>query len=151
MLDLEILRESIKQCGILEMSEKLTIALVGIVGVVIGGMVGAVAHYYFQKPLMEQQEVITETSKAYADYITGVAALDLEEKYTEIAKAKARIVIYGNTEVIKKMAEFHRMHSTTVTDEGLESFLEIIGSMREDLYGESEVDIEDIRGTIVGK
>ena len=114
-------------------------------------LIGSALTYYFSVNLIQKEDLREKLSKAYADVVVEVVNKGISEKYVDLAEAKARVAIYGKPVVVKALAEFYAVHGRTDTSDGLDSFYNMVYTMRNDLYGgKFDVDIEDIKKIISG-
>jgi len=116
------------------MNQTLLLAVLPLAGVGLGA--------FLQSFLQLRKERVTQQQalkiKAYTDYLQAVSVLsniDLPkhvEARTLLTDARLRILIYGSAKVIANIAAFDRTGSIVSTPEGMNTFLPIISSMRED-------------------
>jgi hypothetical protein len=94
------------------MPQPVIIALIAFAGALIGGVIQAAN----QGRLAQGEYLRRQKADAYIKYYEGIARLahaknDAEAKlaYSIIAEARARIAMYGSTDVVKKMAAVFRL------------------------------------------
>jgi len=88
------------------------VALLPLVGVVLG----AGLQFLLSRAATREQRAATLRSKAYADYLRAEAASghlrsdeDLRDAHRDAADAKARIAIYGTTDVVRALPRFEEV------------------------------------------
>ena len=130
------------------MRQAVITGLFGLVGVLAG--VGIA--FFSAKSLIIEEDLRVRASQAYSDYVAEVVNKGIDEKFVGLAEAKARVAVYGDAEVAKKLAHFTVKFSETVTEDGRNAFLDIVNAMRKDLYDDSSHDVETkyIRQIIAG-
>ncbi|WP_255991135.1 hypothetical protein [Chitinolyticbacter albus] len=97
-------------------------------------------------------------SQSYVDFLKCVAELarvqphaDQSAALARLADAKARIAIYGDPGVIRKLASFDRKHNHLDSEEALNDFVEVALAMRLDSIGRRKYEApEDIRQLLFG-
>jgi hypothetical protein len=124
--------------GIMNVVNFITPAL----SAVLGLAVGAVLQYYFSRRLEATRHFQELRTRAYADFIGGVAEtanasrkgdqalqLDALAKTTE---AKIRILLYGSRAVVNTVAEFSIAQGSVSSEAVAPRFVELIQAMRAD-------------------
>ena len=122
-------------------------AAFGILGVVVGGLI----QYLLAQALAKKKILMSETSRAYADFVSESASHGISEEFSEFSKAKSLVAIYGSDEVVKYLAEFNHEHVDTTKPENMIELMRLVRRMRKDLYGKDKVTDEDISKIIVGR
>lgn len=96
-------------------------------------------------------------AQSYIDFIKCISELahaspqERKQAIAKLADAKARIVIYGDSAVIKELANFDRAHKELNTNESYEAFLKIALEMRRDAIGKREgEDPKDLKQILFG-
>ena len=116
--------------------ESLVTAVTGLVGVTAG----ALLQYWLSRRTMLESRQSEQVSKAYSDYLMGVAGVAqaqrhndntrLHESLRQLADAKTRIAVHGDSQVITSMAAFERLGPALATPEQRRAFVSIINAMR---------------------
>lgn len=96
-------------------------------------------------------------AQAYIDFIKCISELahvspqEHKQAIAKLTDAKARIVIYGDSAVIKELAKFDRAHKELNSNEAYEAFLKIALEMRNDAIGKREgEDPKDLKQILFG-
>lgn len=118
------------------METPIIVAIVGILGVVLG----ATVQFFFNRKFETSKQFKLLQTQAYVDFIKGVSGIGRSQFFKDkqkekeftilIAEARARISIYGSEKVVKKLAEFFRENDGTVSESGMDAFSELIQLMR---------------------
>jgi hypothetical protein len=116
--------------------ENLVAAAVGLIGVTVGSLL----HYSLSRRSMLESRQSEQVSRAYSDYLLGVAGVaqaqrhkddaGLRESLRQLADAKTRIAVHGESQVIAIMAAFERLGPALATSEQRRAFVSIIHAMR---------------------
>jgi type II secretory pathway pseudopilin PulG len=133
------------------METSIIVAIVGILGVIVGASLQS----FFQRRIETSKQLRLLQTQAYVDFVKGVAGVTKAKEFGNrekelefislVADSKTRISIYGNSKVAKKLAQFFRDYSETISEEGAKSFTELIQLMREDsLSIESDISKKEI-------
>lgn len=138
----------------MEELSKIVIAALPILGVVLGASV----QHYFSRSSEAKKQIAALRSAAYVDYLRAVSMLARGRGGAEIntilasaADAKSRIVIYGSSKVIAKLAEFEIKGAVLNTPERGEAFLSMFIEMRKDGGAEDQqIAIEHLRLVLFG-
>jgi hypothetical protein len=84
-----------------------------------------------------EQHAETLRSQAYADYLRAVAAAghlrsddDLRDAHRDAADAKARIAVYGSTDVIKALSRFEEAGAVLSDGLAAKAFVSLVSAMR---------------------
>lgn len=103
----------------------------------LGVAVGAGLQFIASRANERDRQVNQLRDEAYADYLRAVAASahlrsddDLVEALKAAADAKARIVVYGASEVIAALARFEGAGSNLTSESSVVAFVALIGAMR---------------------
>jgi len=120
------------------MKIEVVVALVGVVGVVLG----AIAQFVFTKRTEATKHFQELRSTAYTDFIKGTAGIAISQRLRAdesereftilLADAKARIAVYGAPQVVSAMSAFFRHHSSLDSPAALNAFISIVQEMRHD-------------------
>ena len=134
-----------------------------VVGVftVIGVGLGAFLTYLFSKRSEFEKHLKQLETQAYVDFIKAVAGISSAQREKDTKKqiehellmsdAKARICIYGKSEVIMSIASFWRK-GAGLSEEGSRNFLEVIKSLRKaSTPGNKELTKEDMNQLLFGR
>jgi hypothetical protein len=110
-----------------------TIAVLPLIGVILG----AALQFWFSRTAEKDKHINELKSEAYSDYLRAVAAAahlrsdeDLVGALKAAADAKARIVVYGSSSVIKALARFEESGAVLSNDQSAAYFIELISAMR---------------------
>ena len=121
---------------------------------IAGILIGAGITYLLSIRAQRDNSLIEARNEAYSDYIRGVASLAArksEEGKTIVADAKARIAIYGTSNVIAGLSQFDEVGATLASDKGQRAFLEVVLAMRKGSNGMSDsVEQRDIYDLLFG-
>ena len=137
------------------MSETLLLALLPLGGVLLG----ASLQYLFSRSVEAQKQFRLLRSEAYTDYLRAVAKLahiggkdrtKQTEGFAEAADAKARISIYGASDVMNKLAAFERNGAIINSDAAVIAFLELCEEMRKESPGTGRVGKSELRWVLFG-
>lgn len=119
----------------------MTVALFSFFGIIIG----ASLQYLFTKVLEEKRHYRDLRARAYADYVRFVSEAahclvqpmsgEGRQLLAKITDAKARLCLYGSTEVVNNLAEFDRAGGEIKSYAQRQAFVQLLRSMR------SEADI----------
>src|SRR5713226_1408460 len=108
------------------------LALLPLVGVVLG----AGLQFLLSRAATREQHAVTLRFQAYADYLRAVAAAghlrsdeDLRDAHRDAADAKARIAVYGSTEVIKALSRFEEAGAVLSDGPSGRAFVSIVSAM----------------------
>jgi hypothetical protein len=109
------------------------VAILPLFGVVLG----AALQFWLSRAAAREQHANTLRSQAYADYLRAVAAAghlrsdeDLRDAHRGAADAKARIAVYGSTEVIKALSRFEEAGAVMTDAPAAQSFVALVSAMR---------------------
>ena len=119
--------------------ENLVAALVGVFGVTAG----ALLQYWLSRRTIRESRYSEQVSRAYADYLLGVAGVaqaqrhndnaGLRDRLRQVADAKTRIAVHGDSHAaLAAMATFERIGPALVSSEQKTAFVSIIHAMRRD-------------------
>lgn len=99
-------------------------------------------------------------TQSYVDFVnavseiattSGSSASRSKESLKKLVDAKTRIAIYGDSEVIIKMAEFDKKHGLLNDEPSMESFMSIALAMRKASIGVSKQSLRnEIRQVLFG-
>jgi hypothetical protein len=122
---------------------------------VLGLAVGALLQYYFSRRLEAARHFQELRTRAYSDFIGGVAetanaarkgdkALQLEA-LAKATEAKIRILLYGSRAVVNAVSEFSIAQGAVSSEAVAPRFVEMIQAMRAD----SAIRLEGIADTAI--
>ena len=121
------------------------IAVLPLVGVVIG----AGLQFLLSRAATREQHAATLRSQAYSDYLRAVAASghlrsddDLRDAHRDAADAKARIAVYGSTDVINALSRFEESGAVLSNVGASRAFVSLVAAMRLGAGRVSEHDLE---------
>jgi hypothetical protein len=119
----------------------------------LGIAVAAVLTFLLTRRQESEKHRRLMVTQAYADYLRGIAEaahLNLESNeaqiHARIADAKARICLYGSSEVVTLLAAFEKAGASTVTPQQHELFASLVLTMR----GDSKVQRADLEMVLFG-
>ncbi len=109
----------------------------------------------------DQSSKINELkTQSYIDFINSISELayltsedksERRDALRKLADSKSRIAIYGDSSVIKKLAEFDRNHKQLNTDKALDAFTDVVNEMRVGAVGNDKADsVKDLKQIIFG-
>jgi hypothetical protein len=133
-------------------------AVVGLIGV----SAGALLQYWLSRRAMCEFRQSEQVGKAYSDYLQSVAGVTqaqrnkdnsgLRDCLRQLTEAKTRIAVYGNSDVMEKLATFERLGAALSTSEQRSAFISIIRAMRRtEANGAAEVVDRDVMLVIFGE
>ncbi len=121
-------------------------ALISVLGVVIG----ASLQFWFSRTTTNWSRLQDRRVQAYVDFLKAVSGIAqaqrFKDKKTElefaalVADARARIAVYGHSEVVASLAEFDKTDVTFQSSTARKAFIQLIRTMRK----ESNADIVSI-------
>lgn len=121
------------------------IAVLPLIGVVLG----AALQFWLSRAAAREQHTVTLRSQAYADYLRAVAAAghlrsdeDLRDAHRDAADAKARIAVYGSTDVIKALARFEKAGAILSDGPAAKAFVSLVAAMRPGADAPDENELE---------
>ena len=127
-----------------------TIAILPLVGVVLG----AVMQFLLSRTAERKKHADALRSHAYSDYLRAVAAMahprsdeDRRNAVRDLTDAKARIAIYGDSEVVKALARFEEAGAVIKDGPSTQAFFAALSSMR---THHSAVSSRDLRILLLG-
>ncbi|MDP3825317.1 MAG: hypothetical protein Q8Q74_02080 [Polaromonas sp.] len=110
---------------------------------ILGVVVGAFLHNYFAKQNNESKQLLESRNQAYVDFLEAVslvvAAQRLGKKEQEIEQlarlthAKARICIFGEESVVRKLASFWAAGASLETESEILAFTRFCLDIRRSL------------------
>jgi hypothetical protein len=113
------------------------IALLPLIGVVVGALVGAVMQYWLSRSVESRKQLQLLQSQCYVDYLKAVtksAHAQTENAVrlanAEVADAKARIAVYGTPEVVAALARFEETEAVLDNPSANAAFVSLVGAMR---------------------
>jgi hypothetical protein len=106
---------------------------------ILGIALGATLQYVFSRFLEDRKHKRLLQTQAYVDFLRSVAeATHLDSTISEaqvhakIADARARIALYGSSNVVAALAEFEKAGNAIISDEQHAAFVSLIQAMRGD-------------------
>jgi Mn2+/Fe2+ NRAMP family transporter len=118
------------------MSQSIVIAVIALLGAVIGGLIQAAN----QRRLAKGEYLRRQKAEAYIKYFQGIAQLshssgqaETKTAYSVISEARSRIAMYGSSEVVEKMAAVFRLGPIQRAD--MQHHVALIIAMRSDASG----------------
>ncbi len=134
----------------------LIIAVLPIIGVIIG----AGLQYFFSRFSESRKQLSTFKSLAYVDYLRCVAESKhvgrdntkaRKEIFAKAADAKARIAVYGSSNVVDALAHFEKEGAIINSRQSEEKFLALCKAMRRENIGKDDkTKIEALRLVLFG-
>jgi hypothetical protein len=111
-------------------------ALVSAIGVVIG----ASLQFWFSRLTTNWSRLQDKQIQAYVDFLKGVSGVAQSQRFKDkraeldssslLADARARIAVYGHSEVLEALAEFDKTDRKLSSDSSLSAFMQLIQTMR---------------------
>lgn len=115
----------------------------------IGVMLGAALQFWFSRSAERNKAIEALRAQAYVDYLSGVASLahvvnadDVRLANRCLADAKARIAVYGSSQIIGALARFEESGAILARGQDVKPFLSVVASMRSELPFVAEQDLE---------
>ena len=135
---------------------KLLTAFVSFLGVIIG----AFLQYFFTHHIENQRHIRDLRSKAYMDYLMTVSEIanyrpkenskEWGDMRARIADAKSRICLYGSKKAIHAFSRFEELGAQLNTKDQLQSFTDMVGTMRLDSGSEIGVEARALQIVLLG-
>lgn len=110
-------------------------ALVSAIGVVIG----ASLQFWFSRLTTNWSRLQDKQIQAYVDFLKGVSGLAQSQRFKDkeaeldsaslLADARARIAVYGHSEVLAALAEFDKTDRQLSSESSLSAFMQLIQTM----------------------
>ncbi len=111
-------------------------ALVSAIGVVIG----ASLQFWFSRLTTNWSRLQDKQIQAYVDFLKGVSGVAQSQRFKDkraeldssslLADARARIAVYGHSEVLAALAEFDKTDRKLSSESSLSAFMQLIQTMR---------------------
>lgn len=139
--------------GVSHLKINMTESLIFITPIIalLGILAGAILQAYLTRKNQESSHLTELQNKAYADFLNAVSNIAVAQRagkkdkvtneLANLADAKSRICVYGESGVIKKLAEFIRCGGTLQTESEILSFTTLclsirnsVGMKQDDLY-----------------
>jgi hypothetical protein len=125
--------------------------VIGLIGVFLGAYIQSM----FARKNQEKNSLAEQRNKAYADFLNAASKIAVAQRLdkrdvvvTELANladAKSRICVYGNSDVVQKLAVFLRHGGTLQTESEILSFTKLCYSIRESVgLKRSDLKLSDI-------
>lgn len=109
---------------------------------IAGGLVVAVAQFFFLRRTNWEAKLSERTTAAYSDYLSAVARIAnphpmgdydvMDKAIHQLADAKCRIAVYGDKDVLRAIALFTRLGNVIDTVEQKTAFVNVVQAMRQD-------------------
>ncbi|WP_199611552.1 hypothetical protein [Flocculibacter collagenilyticus] len=138
------------------MDVKLAVGVLTFFGVIIG----ATLQYFFTKHVESLKHAKELKSKAYADYLDAISedasynheigSRAQKRVYAKIADAKARICLYGSSEVITAYSEFLALGGVFNSQKQKDAFTKMFSHMRKDSGGSEILNLQEIEIILLG-
>lgn len=102
-------------------------------GGILGAAVGSILKGMWDRRLAKKEPKTEKRAKAYEDFVVyfmtgGAHTTDSPPTLNEI---KARLVVFGESEVVNKASNFLKNYSSLKSDEAREAFCGVVAAMRE--------------------
>lgn len=111
-------------------------ALVSAIGVVTG----ASLQFWFSRLTTNWSRLQDKQIQAYVDFLKGVSGVAQSQRFKDkraeldssslLADARARIAVYGHSEVLAALAEFDKTDRKLSSESSLSAFMQLIQTMR---------------------
>lgn len=115
----------------------------------LGVAVGAALQFFFNREAERKRHLETLRAQAYSDFLRAVAAAghllsdeDLRQAHREVADSKARIAVYGTSEVVQAMARFEETGAILYGQAGRATFVALVSAMRPSGAAVAQRDLE---------
>lgn len=119
------------------------------------GLFGVLLGFWFTRKNQDRNFLNEQRNKAYADFLNAASKIavsqrlgnrnDVTDALAQLADSKSRICIYGDTNVIEKMAVFIRSGSTLQTESEILAFTRLSYAMRKSVgFDNSKMNIADL-------
>lgn len=115
-------------------------AYIAIAGSLFGVVIGALLQSYFNRRNQKNTRLDEWRNSAYADFLNAVSAVAtaqrhgkrdvVTEQLARLSDARARICVYGDTNVIHNIAEFWRNGATLQTESEILAFTRVCLAIR---------------------
>lgn len=119
--------------------DKILVIIAPVIGL-MGILVGAFLQAYFTQKNNSHKNLSELQNKAYADFLNSASSIavaqrtgDRDKVNSELAKladAKSRICVYGDSNVINRLAEFIRQGGTLQTEQEILAFTRLCITIR---------------------
>uniref|UniRef100_UPI003565957B hypothetical protein n=1 Tax=Immundisolibacter sp. TaxID=1934948 RepID=UPI003565957B len=129
-------------------------AYIAIASSLFGIVVGALLQSYFNRRNQKDTRLDEWRNSAYADFLNAVSAVAtaqrhgkrdvVAEQLARLSDAKARICVYGDTNVIHSIAEFWRHGATLQTESEILAFTRVCLAIRASAGAAGEIHSPDI-------
>jgi hypothetical protein len=103
----------------------------------VGVVLGAGLQFLLSRAATREQHAATLRSQAYADYLRAVAASrhlrsddDLRDANRDAADAKARIAVYGSSDVVNALSRFEESGAVLSNAAASRAFVSLVAAMR---------------------
>lgn len=126
---------------------------------IIGVLLGASLQFVFSKKSESNKQRHMLKTKAYSDYLKAIAGIAVHQSSNDkillvenrilLAEAKTRIVVYGASSVINRIAEFERASPVLDNPISQKKFMLIAMEIRKEGL-ESSIDMNDISRLLIG-
>lgn len=125
-------------------------ALIGLVGVVVG----VILTTWLSREIAKKAPKTDMRAKAYGDFVVHIMcdyADDATEKTPEsdLNEITARLVVFGEEEVVCAVAEFLKVHRGRNSNEANEKIVAVIGAMRDSLETAHGTDVLEAIASIM--
>ncbi len=125
------------------------------IGPLAGVMIGATLQYLLGRRAEASKRLEQLRSQAYTDYLNALSAsahCRSEEERRNVLRdatfAKNRIVVYGSSKVVARLAEFENSGANVSTETGINALLRLVVAIRSGAPG-TLLD-EDIKTVLMG-
>lgn len=135
-------------------------AYIAIAGSFLGVVIGALLQNYFNRRNQKDTRLDEWRNSAYADFLNAVSAAAtaqrqgkrdvVTEQLARLSDAKARICVYGDTKVIRSIAEFWRHGATLQTEAEVLAFTRVCLAIRASAGAAGEIHSPDISQLLFG-
>ena len=126
---------------------------------VVGVLVGASLQYLFTRYLESQRHQRELRTQAYLDYLKSVSGLahlndpqgsQERDLLANAADAKARICVYGSSQVVQAFASFERLGAKVSSPAQRRSFVAMVAAIRRDSGNASSAGVSDLSLLLLG-
>ena len=130
----------------------MDIKLIVVVLTSITALALAYLNFRLSREMSRNNKNVELRTQSYVDFVNAVSEIAAtsgsspnrsNETLKKLIDAKTRIAIYGDSEVIVKMAEFDKKYGLLNDDPSMDSFMLIALAMRSSSIGSSKKDLKD--------
>jgi hypothetical protein len=121
----------------------------------LGVVIGAAMQYWLSRSAESRKQLQLLQTQSYVDYLRAVTksahATSPESNRAanmDAADAKARLAVYGTSDVISALARFEEIGAVIANPKARAAFVALVGAMRRK---EGKVEVDDLSLVLFGK